>query len=324
MIFLFSSPPLLSSPDFINLHISPTYVSLVIEKMPIFQLVFSSNHQKTTRMFRNVLRNAARTRVGVRMQSSYARGPQSTRILYGAGAGTAGLAVFSMFSATISNDADAKKVKKEKEEKVKPKKDVKKEKKEKKEEKKEEKTEEKEENDEKKDEEKAEEKDEKKDNAEEKEGSSEDSAASSEDGSQSAAFNPETGEINWDCPCLGGMAHGPCGEEFKEAFSCFIYSETEPKGIDCITKFENMRSCFKQYPEHYREELYDDETEEELVDVSEKADGVKDLEKKEVENKATAEAKTQAKSEGKDVPNTKPNPEVKERVEKKAPKETKA
>ena len=26
---------------------------------------------------------------------------------------------------------------------------------------------------------------------------------------QQAAFNPETGEINWDCPCLGGMAHGP-------------------------------------------------------------------------------------------------------------------
>ena len=51
------------------------------------------------------------------------------------------------------------------------------------------------------------------------------------------AFNPETGEINWDCPCLGGMAHGPCGEEFKAAFSCFVYSEKEPKGIECIDKF---------------------------------------------------------------------------------------
>ncbi|KAF3993373.1 hypothetical protein FT663_01877 [Candidozyma haemuli var. vulneris] len=74
-----------------------------------------------------------------------------------------------------------------------------------------------------------------------------------------AAFNPETGEINWDCPCLGGMAHGPCGEEFKEAFACFVYSETEPKGIDCIKKFEAMRTCFKQHPEHYKEELYEDE-----------------------------------------------------------------
>ena len=26
---------------------------------------------------------------------------------------------------------------------------------------------------------------------------------------QQGAFDPETGEINWDCPCLGGMAHGP-------------------------------------------------------------------------------------------------------------------
>lgn len=52
------------------------------------------------------------------------------------------------------------------------------------------------------------------------------------------AFNPETGEINWDCPCLGGMAHGPCGEEFKAAFSCFVYSKEEPKGMDCIEKFK--------------------------------------------------------------------------------------
>ncbi|KAF2456253.1 hypothetical protein BDY21DRAFT_59113 [Lineolata rhizophorae] len=52
------------------------------------------------------------------------------------------------------------------------------------------------------------------------------------------AFNPETGEINWDCPCLGGMAHGPCGDEFKAAFSCFVYSTEEPKGADCIEKFK--------------------------------------------------------------------------------------
>lgn len=55
---------------------------------------------------------------------------------------------------------------------------------------------------------------------------------------QQGAFNPETGEINWDCPCLGGMAHGPCGEEFREAFSCFVHSTEEPKGIECIEKFK--------------------------------------------------------------------------------------
>lgn len=76
---------------------------------------------------------------------------------------------------------------------------------------------------------------------------------------QQAAYNPETGEINWDCPCLGGMAHGPCGEEFKEAFSCFIYSESEPKGFDCIDKFKNMQDCFRKYPEIYSEEIRNEE-----------------------------------------------------------------
>jgi intermembrane space import and assembly protein 40 len=59
-----------------------------------------------------------------------------------------------------------------------------------------------------------------------------------EEAGQEGAFNPETGEINWDCPCLGGMAHGPCGEQFKTAFSCFVYSTEEPKGMDCIEKFQ--------------------------------------------------------------------------------------
>ena len=59
-----------------------------------------------------------------------------------------------------------------------------------------------------------------------------------EEAGQQGAFNEETGEINWDCPCLGGMAHGPCGPEFREAFSCFVYSKEEPKGMDCIEKFK--------------------------------------------------------------------------------------
>ena len=63
-----------------------------------------------------------------------------------------------------------------------------------------------------------------------------------EEADQQGAFNPETGEINWDCPCLGGMAHGPCGEEFKAAFSCFVYSTEEPKGMDCIEKFKFVHS----------------------------------------------------------------------------------
>jgi mitochondrial intermembrane space import and assembly protein 40 len=73
------------------------------------------------------------------------------------------------------------------------------------------------------------------------------------------AFNPETGEINWDCPCLGGMAHGPCGPQFREAFSCFVYSNEEPKGMDCIEKFQSMRDCFSEHPDVYKDELMEDE-----------------------------------------------------------------
>ncbi|KAK5960205.1 Mia40p PWA37_002700 [Arxiozyma heterogenica] len=80
-----------------------------------------------------------------------------------------------------------------------------------------------------------------------------------EEVNQEGAYNPETGEINWDCPCLGGMAHGPCGEEFKEAFACFVYSEADPKGIDCVEKFQKMQDCFRKYPEHYTEQLKDEE-----------------------------------------------------------------
>lgn len=81
------------------------------------------------------------------------------------------------------------------------------------------------------------------------------------DASQQGAFNEETGEINWDCPCLGGMAHGPCGEQFREAFSCFVFSKDEPKGIDCIDKFKGMQDCFREHPEIYGAELEDDEVE---------------------------------------------------------------
>lgn len=50
-----------------------------------------------------------------------------------------------------------------------------------------------------------------------------------------------SGEINWNCPCLGGMATGPCGVEFRDAFSCFHYSEAEPKGSDCYDTFKTMQ-----------------------------------------------------------------------------------
>ena len=65
----------------------------------------------------------------------------------------------------------------------------------------------------------------------------------------------EDGSINWNCPCLGGMATGPCGPEFREAFSCFHYSEADPKGSDCYEQFRTMQECMAQHPSLYD---YDD------------------------------------------------------------------
>lgn len=104
------------------------------------------------------------------------------------------------------------------------------------------------------------------------------------------AYDPETGEINWDCPCLGGMAHGPCGEEFKTAFSCFVYSKEEPKGIDCIEKFSAMQNCFREHPEVYAEELRETEPFPEEDDKSKSAPSNEDASAKPVEESKPAAA----------------------------------
>lgn len=107
------------------------------------------------------------------------------------------------------------------------------------------------------------------------------SASTSDPADQSAAFNPETGEINWDCPCLGGMAQPPCGDAFKEAFSCFVYSTAEPKGVDCVEKFKAMQDCFRANPEVYADQLDSDDDDED--DEEEKE--TEKSEKKEEETK---------------------------------------
>lgn len=57
-----------------------------------------------------------------------------------------------------------------------------------------------------------------------------------------------SGDINWNCPCLGGMATGPCGVEFREAFSCFHNSEADPKGSDCYDAFKTMQVSHSSSP----------------------------------------------------------------------------
>merc|ERR1712156_51158 len=83
----------------------------------------------------------------------------------------------------------------------------------------------------------------------------------------------ESGEINWECPCLGGMPSGPCGVEFREAFSCFHYSKEEPKGVECLEQFQKMQDCMKDYPE-----LYDKENEGAGASLSESDSELNDTE----------------------------------------------
>ncbi|XP_075406204.1 mitochondrial intermembrane space import and assembly protein 40 isoform X2 [Tenrec ecaudatus] len=77
------------------------------------------------------------------------------------------------------------------------------------------------------------------------------------------------GDINWNCPCLGGMASGPCGEQFKSAFSCFHYSTADVKGSDCIDQFRAMQECMQQYPDLYPQDDDDAEEEKEKPEVLE-------------------------------------------------------
>lgn len=74
------------------------------------------------------------------------------------------------------------------------------------------------------------------------------------------------GEINWNCPCLGGMASGPCGYQFRSAFSCFHHSEAEPKGSDCYEEFAEMQECMSKYPTLYGTDK-DDEKEDEFAQL---------------------------------------------------------
>lgn len=59
------------------------------------------------------------------------------------------------------------------------------------------------------------------------------------------------GAINWDCPCLGGMASGPCGFAFRRAFTCFHSSDGKAKGSECFGEFAAFTDCASKYPKLY-------------------------------------------------------------------------
>lgn len=107
-------------------------------------------------------------------------------------------------------------------------------------------------------------------------------------GGQEEAYNEETGEINWDCPwyphdyilfisSIAGMTKEPCGDKFKAAFSCFVYSKNEPKGSECIEQFKEMQECFKAHPDIYGKEIEDDENDENEESVPNQPEDVNEI-----------------------------------------------
>ncbi|CAH1977675.1 unnamed protein product [Acanthoscelides obtectus] len=96
------------------------------------------------------------------------------------------------------------------------------------------------------------------------------------------------GDINWNCPCLGGMATGPCGVEFRNAFSCFHYSDAEPKGSDCYDLFKTMQMCMQKYPTLYNKDLSEDDDLNNAMQQSESSEGKEDSTKKVLETEKDA------------------------------------
>lgn len=75
------------------------------------------------------------------------------------------------------------------------------------------------------------------------------------------------GQINWSCPCLGGLPYGPCGFEFRQFFECIhkLKDEdengpTSAQAQECFPKFALMKECFSKFPN-----LYPDDDDKEIT-----------------------------------------------------------
>ena len=92
------------------------------------------------------------------------------------------------------------------------------------------------------------------------------------------------GDINWNCPCIGSTASGPCGFEFRDAFSCFHYSKSETKGSECLEKFQTLNACMAEYPGLFKKDEQEDGQREELeaFDREKLSDELKELEQRKI------------------------------------------
>lgn len=65
-----------------------------------------------------------------------------------------------------------------------------------------------------------------------------------------------------ECPCVAELRDGPCGEAFTEAFVCFIKSQAEEKGSDCVSPFIALQKCIQENKDAFAKyDLGDNDTE---------------------------------------------------------------
>ncbi|KAL3338755.1 hypothetical protein AABB24_027728 [Solanum stoloniferum] len=62
-----------------------------------------------------------------------------------------------------------------------------------------------------------------------------------------------------ECPCIAHLRAGPCGNQFSDAFLCFLKSTAEEKGSDCVGPFVALQSCIKANPNAFSKDVLDDD-----------------------------------------------------------------
>ncbi|OIT00725.1 PREDICTED: mitochondrial intermembrane space import and assembly protein 40 homolog [Nicotiana attenuata] len=62
-----------------------------------------------------------------------------------------------------------------------------------------------------------------------------------------------------ECPCIAHLRSGPCGNQFSDAFLCFLKSTAEEKGSDCISPFVALQSCIKANPNAFSKDILEDD-----------------------------------------------------------------
>lgn len=66
----------------------------------------------------------------------------------------------------------------------------------------------------------------------------------------SEAIDKITGDINWNCHCMGNNTKGPCKHLFKSAFTCFVKNQTNPE--NCQLKINLMQECQNKFENFYK------------------------------------------------------------------------